>query len=365
MSIVNFRRPAVRSLIAIAILAFTVALLDRAQPHLSQTTVALVLVTLVMLVAAWLGRGPGLLLALLAGLAFNYFFIPPFGSFRIFSGQDVIGFVALLLTAVIVGQLARRLETRTAEARAQRHQLVDVQEKFSATAAEAEALRRSELLKTALLDAVTHDLRTPLTSIKAAATTLRAPDLSPEARTELEEVIEQETDRLDHFIQGMVDLAQLEAGHLSLQGRRVACEAIIEDALERAAPVLRDLRVDVQSASPPPELVADPRLISQVVFNLIENAARYSPPQGTITVSVTALDGHVSFAVADQGPGVDPALRDRVFEKFFRAPGGKGMGLGLAIARGIVLAHGGSIQVEANPAGAGARFVVLIPQVPA
>ena len=143
---------------------------------LSQTTIALILVLPVVLVAVTEGRGPALYASVLAGLSFNFFFIGPFYSFRINRPEDVVAFFVFVTTAVLVGQLSSRLEKRVLLTGAQRKELVHVRGEFeraAAQAAEADDLRKSEQLKTALLDAVTHDLRTPLTSIKAAITTIR------------------------------------------------------------------------------------------------------------------------------------------------------------------------------------------------
>ena len=212
------------------------------------------------------------------------------------------------------------------------------------------------------MDAVTHDLRTPLTSIKAAITTLRGEHVSAEVQQDLEEVIEQEADRLNHFIQGLVDMAKLEAGQLSLENRSVSAEAVIEDALLRAAPLLDQHPIESLLDPHLPELRVDPRLISQVLFTLIENAAKYSGPGSPILVKVSQSTGHtICFSVSDQGPGINPKLRDEVFQKFFRAGDRPGIGMGLAIARGIVDAHRGRIWIESGPNGHGSRVQFQIP----
>ncbi len=307
------------------------------QGLLNQTTVALLLVVLVTAIATVWGRWPALVSALLAGLAFNFFFLEPYHSFIIRRPQDVAAFMAFATSAVLVGQLATRL---------QRH------------SAEADVLRRGERLKSALLEAVTHDLRTPLTSIKASAATLRSPSLDPRAREELCDVIEQESDRLNHFVEGMTELAQLRAG-VPLESRAVAAEEIIENALIRAERLLREREV-VVDADPELTLHADPRLLAQVLFTLIENGVNYSPQRSPIHISAAAAQDHqVVFSVADQGIGIPPGDRERVFEHFHRGERSTGMGLGLAIARSIVEAHHGRIWVEPrNSKGAEIRFAI-------
>jgi K+-sensing histidine kinase KdpD len=310
------------------------------------------------------GSGAALYASILVGLSFNFFFIGPYYSFRITRPEDVVAFVVFVTTAVLVGQLSSRLEKRVLLTEKQSKELVHVRGKFeraAAQAAEADSLRKSEQLKTALLDAVTHDLRTPLTSIKAAISTIRAESVSPEVQRELFEVIEEESDRLNHFIQGMMDLAKLQAGEITLASRNIAPEEMVEDALLRAGPLLDGHPVEVAIASGLPSPKVDPRLISQVIFTLLENAAKYSDPSAKITISVRQKENTICFAVDDEGPGIPSELRGKVFEKFFRAGLQPGLGMGLAIARGIVQAHGGKIWIEDGPERKGTSVQFMIP----
>ncbi|HET9182574.1 MAG TPA: DUF4118 domain-containing protein [Candidatus Angelobacter sp.] len=328
------------ALATLALAALT-AVLHALSGRLNQTSIALALVLLVILIAVRAGRGPALYASIVAGFVFNFFFIGPFYTLRIQRTEDLVAFVVFAMTAILVGQLSSRLEKRVIQ---------------------AEELQRSEQLKTALLDAVTHDLRTPLTAIKAAITTLRSGNVGQEVQQELEEVIEQEADRLNHFIQGMMDLARLEAGQLSLQSRAVSADEVVEDALLRAGSVLREREVETAIEPGLPQLQADPRLLSQVLFTLIENAAKYSPPGSPIEVSVKRSRDHsVAFAVCDRGRGIAPELRDKVFQKFFRAGAQPGFGVGLAIAHGIVQAHRGRIWIESAANGNGTRVQFQIP----
>jgi two-component system sensor histidine kinase KdpD len=355
----------VRYLTATITVALPIAILEKLRPDLSQTSIALILVLPVILVAVTQGRGPALYASILVGLSFNFFFIGPYYSFRITRPEDVVAFVVFVTTAVLVGQLSSRLEKRVLLTEKQSKELVHVRGKFeraAAQAAEADALRKSEQLKTALLDAVTHDLRTPLTSIKAAISTIRAESVSPEVQRELFEVIEQESDRLNHFIQSMMDLAKLEAGEIMLASKNVSADEIVEDALLRAGPSLARQPVEVAIPSGLPALQVDPRLISQVIFTLLENAVKYSGT-GTITISVRQNGNNICFAVSDEGIGIPAELRSHVFEKFFRGGPQTGLGMGLAIARGIVQAHGGRIWIEDGPGGKGTNVSFELPIV--
>ena len=354
----------VRYLIATITVALPIAVLEKLRPELSQTSIALILVLPVILVAVTQGRGPALYASTLVGLSFNFFFIGPYYSFLITRPEDVVAFIVFVTTAVLVGQLSSRLEKRVLLTEKQSKELVHVRGKFeraAAQAAEADALRKSEQLKTALLDAVTHDLRTPLTSIKAAISTIRAESVSPEVQRELFEVIEEESDRLNHFIQGMMDLAKLQAGEVTLASRNVAPEEMVEDALLRAASLLEGHPVEVAIASGLPSPKVDPRLISQVIFTLLENAAKYSGASAKITVSVRQKENTICFAVDDEGPGIPSEVRGKVFDKFFRAGLQPGLGMGLAIARGIVQAHGGKIWIEDGPERRGTSVQFMVP----
>jgi two-component system sensor histidine kinase KdpD len=354
----------VRYLIATITVALPIAVLEKLRPELSQTSIALILVLPVILVAVTQGRGPALYASILVGLSFNFFFIGPYYSFLITRPEDVVGFIVFVTTAVLVGQLSSRLEKRVLLTEKQSKELVHVRGKFeraAAQAAEADALRKSEQLKTALLDAVTHDLRTPLTSIKAAISTIREGSVSPEVQRELFQVIEEESDRLNHFIQGMMDLAKLQAGEVTLASRNVAPEEMVEDALLRAASLLEGHPVEVAIASGLPSPKVDPRLISQVIFTLLENAAKYSGASAKITVSVRQKGNNICFVVDDEGPGIPSELRGKVFDKFFRAGVQPGLGMGLAIARGIVQAHGGKIWIEDGPDRRGTSVQFMVP----
>jgi two-component system sensor histidine kinase KdpD len=295
------------------------------------------------------------------------------------------------VTAVIAGELASRAERRAAEAQAGRLEIERLYQELRGAferASEAEAARRSEALKAALLDALTHNLRTPLTAIKAAVTALirsghrREPELPMEGRLELLEVINEESDRLNRFIEG---LSTSDRGELSqpAQLQVVSVEALVRAGLARAETVTRDHRVAVDVARDLPGVSVDPAAMTEVIYILLDNASKYAPLQTAIVVRAVRADGHedghedghghedqreVVITVSDEGPGIPADLRERVFEKFFRVPSREpidprraGAGLGLPIARRLVDAQGGRIWVEAPPTGRGAIAVLRLP----
>ena len=332
----------------------------------------------VVIVARFWGTGPALLAAALSAAGMSYYFLPPAG-FEIEDPDDWIAFITFSGTAVIAGELASRAERRTAEARQGRLEIERLYQQLHIAfdrASEAEAARRNEQLKSALLDALTHNLRTPLTAIKAAVTALIGAgvwtpqsEFSTEGRRELLQVIDEESDRLNRFIEGLLSVDRGDVSQPpTLRSERL--EDIVQAAVVRADSLTRDHRVVVTLESPLPLLSVDPASIIEVVYMLMDNASKYSPPGTVIEVGASPAGDHfVRLTVSDEGPGVPPDLRERVFENFYRVPGREpsdlrrvGVGLGLPIARRLVEAQGGRIAIEAaSTAGRGTRVALMLP----
>lgn len=366
---------------ASAVLAVAVAttLLIPFRQQINSTTVALAYLLVVLFVAILGSSGPALVASVLAMLCFNFFFLPPFHTFTIADPQNWVALTAFFITAVTVGQLSARARQRAEEAEAGRHEIRHLYEELREAfeqASQAEALRRSERLKSALLDAVTHDIRTPLTSIKASATLLledreatEIEALDPEEQRSLLKVITHGADRLDRFVEGMVDLARIEAGDMKLYRNWGAVEDIIDAALAQAEPLTRQHQIRVLVEGELPVVRVDARAVAEVIYTLIDNASKYALPETTIIVEANRVaDDLVAIAVEDQGPGISSNLRERVFERFYRVTdngvtGSRtgGIGMGLAIAKGIVEAHSGRIWIENGRAGHGARVVFTVP----
>jgi two-component system sensor histidine kinase KdpD len=230
-------------------------------------------------------------------------------------------------------------------------------------ASRVEAERQSEALKSALLDALAHDIKTPLTSIKAAATSLLGAP-RPDPDRELLTIINEETDRLVQLAAEVVAMARIEAGKLHLERRAVSVEEIVTGALNELHPAWKGRPCHIDVAADLPALDADPEFIQQVLKQLIDNALKYSPEESPVEVSARREDARIVIGVADRGPGVEDADRARIFDKFYRGRrhrfSVKGTGMGLAIAKGIVEAHGGEIWVESG-AGRGSVFYVALP----
>jgi K+-sensing histidine kinase KdpD len=347
-----------------AVLAVTVGL-SALTDHINSTTVALTLLLVVLSIATFYGRNPALVASFAAMLSFNYFFLPPVRTWHVADPQNLIAWAAFTMTAIIAGELssyARRREREAAKL------YTELQDAFKA-ATEAEAFRQSEKLKSALLDAVTHDLRTPLTSIKASVTTLlesegghRTIELDGEGRAEFLNIINEETDRLNRFIEGMVELARLEAGTERTTGASCRVDEVISLALERAQ-TLEHRKVNIELEPDLPPAAGDAHALAEVLFNLLENAAKYSPENTPVTVAGARDIDRIDLSIIDEGPGIPVEMRMKVFDKFVRLDDGKGggLGLGLAIAHGIIEAQGGSITIGDGDGGRGTKVTVTLP----
>jgi two-component system sensor histidine kinase KdpD len=342
----------------------------------SEGIAATLLLLDMVVVARFLGFGPTLTAAVLGAAAYDYFFLPPEG-FAIEKPEDWIGFIIFAITALIAGELASRAERRAAEAQAGREENERLYRELRAAfdrASEAEAARRNEALKAALLDALTHNLRTPLTGIKAAVTALIGsgvggrPELPLEGRLELLEVIDEESDRLNRFIEA---LSTAELGDPSQRPllRAVPIDTILRAALSRAEALTRDYRITTELPAALLAVSVDASAMTEVIYILLDNASKYAAPASRINICAVRENAReVRITVSDEGPGIPEAWREKVFEQFFRVPSRgphdsrrRGVGLGLSIARRIVEAQGGRIWIESGPAGRGCAVVVMLP----
>jgi K+-sensing histidine kinase KdpD len=352
--------------------------------QINSTTVALAFLLVVLFVALFWGSRPALLASVVAAVCFNYFFLPPLYTLTIAHPQNWVALIVFFTTAMAVGQLSALAKQRAEEAEQARSEIESLYRQLQVAfeqASQAEALKQSEKLKSALLDAVTHDLRTPLASIKASITTLideaqgRTEDDQPvsldaASRFEMLEIINEESDRLNRFIGGLIEMARIEAGELGLRRRWGPIDEMVSAAIARADPVTQRhfVRIDIEKELP--VVRVDERAVSEVVYTLVDNAAKYSPEGSSIRINARrAGEEVIQVEVEDNGCGIPPEFRERVFEKFFRAtrdgditthqPSGTGMGL--AIAKGIVEAHQGKIWIEPGTGGKGTRVVFTLP----
>jgi two-component system sensor histidine kinase KdpD len=464
--------------VAMAAIAILVAVFRRL-PDVNPTTVALAFLLVVLSVASRWGLTTATTTAVVATLAFNYYFLPPIHTFTIADPQNWIALLAFLISAIIASRLSERARREALNATRRRKEVerlyalsqqllatenvvellnsipAYVRDAFGLTAAamflpkrrevyrtgvdhpelseeqlesvsgrgelvvdeerllcfvplrigvrpvgslglegavlsretleavgslvaisieragavenmtRTEAAREGEKLRSALLDSVTHEFRTPLTSIKASVTTLlSAAEIDPAGRKELLTVIDEETDRLNRLVGEAAEMAQLDAQQVELRRDVYPVGEVVEMALEKSKPLLTGREVKVQIPEQMPRVRIDLERIAEVLVQLLENAAKYSPPGTQITITAEHAGKMVSLSVADRGPGIDDMEQSLIFEKFYRGRDQRyrvqGTGMGLAIARAIVEAHGGTIGVTSQ-LGSGSVFHFTVP----
>jgi len=324
----------------------------------------------VLLLSTFWGLRIGLLTAVLSALTFNWFYIPPVGRFDIADKHDVVAFVVFAIVAIASGTLAELARARAAEAErrqeevaralAELEQLTRERDRMQAEAIEAEALRRSDELKTSLLRSVSHDLRTPLTSIIAAGAALDSPSASPEERHELSEAVVEEGRRLSRLVENLLDLSRLESGPAGQSRDLVDVAELIEAVREALGARGENVRIAIDPELP--LLSADAVQLERAFANLVENALVHGGGK-PVLVRSRLVGSRLVLRVIDQGPGIPENERGRIFEPFVHAPGSQGSGLGLAIARGFIEANRGEVEVESVP-GQGSSFVVSFELAP-
>ncbi|HEY2121308.1 MAG TPA: ATP-binding protein, partial [Candidatus Acidoferrum sp.] len=232
---------------------------------------------------------------------------------------------------------------------------------------ETEAERQGERLKSALLDSIAHDFRTPLTAIKASVTDLLAgaPQQSAQ-QTELLTIINEECDRLDHLVEEAAEMSRLEAGEIELHFESIKPEKLIEEAIQHQKKALGERQLIINVEANLPTVRADMSRATDILIQLIDNANLYSPKEQPITISAELTGDFVTFSVADRGPGIDPFEQGLVFDKFYRGRDQRyqvrGTGMGLPIAKAIVTVHGGSITVTSQ-LGHGSVFSFTLPVI--
>jgi two-component system, OmpR family, sensor histidine kinase KdpD len=473
----QLQKPVVRY--AAAAGAVLVIVLAYLEIGVNPTTVALTFLIGVLIVSANWGLRPAVFMALLATVAFNYYFLPPVRTLTIADPQNWVALFAFLVTAIVASQLAERARREAQRANERRgeadrlykfsQQLLssdnvvellnsipryivesfgvteaaialpnrpDIYRSSSATHAlevhdlqlvcmrgepmtdpekqtvfmplrmgvrvvgsmgvsgaqlsretldamssliaiaieragaieklgRAEAARESEQLRSVLLDSVTHEFRTPLTAIKASATSLLSnPGLDAAQRLELLTVINEESDRLNRLVGEAAEMAQLDANQFELQLEARPIQEAVDAALEKARPALGQHPIDVRLPSDLPLVRMDEARVTEVITQLLENAAKYSPPDSPIQITGEIGNRTVMTSVADRGPGIDDFEQSLIFEKFYRGRDQRlqvqGTGMGLAIAKAIVEAHGGKIGVTSQP-GHGSVFYFTLP----
>ena len=306
--------------------------LTATREHLALVDQVLLYLVAVLAVTIVGGFWPAVLAAVASALAINWYFTPPLHTLEI---EDAANLLALVLFVGIAVAISRLVHA-------------------AALAAEAESLAAANQMRTALLAAVGHDLRTPLASVKAAVSSLRQDDVewSDADRSELLATIEEGADRLSGLIANLLDMSRISTGSVAARVRPTALHdvtpALLRDVGDPAGVLLLDLPDDL------PLINTDPGLLERALANLVANAVRYSPPEQPPILRARTAGTGVLIEVIDHGPGVAPADRDRIFAPFQQVGDrhtGEGVGLGLAVARGFVESLGGHLRAADTPGG--------------
>jgi len=317
------------------VLALVTASLQPIREDLDKAHVAMVLLLVVLGAGARGGRVLGITVGLAAFVVFDWFFIPPFGTLRLANPLDWLVLITFLVTSVVAAELLHRQREATRRAEA-------------------------EALKDALIASVSHDLRTPLTTIKALAHELGA------LGDERSQVIEEQADRLNRYVADLLDLSRLNAGemplHIELNAVDDLLSALVQETEGRVSGRKLEVRIE-----PVDKIVTgrfDLPLSVRILANLVENADKYSPAGVPIEVVASEQGGRVDIAVLDRGAGVAPSEGERIFSRFYRPPGSPpdagSAGLGLAVGRQMAELQGGSLR-HASRDGGGSAFILSLP----
>jgi two-component system sensor histidine kinase KdpD len=307
---------------------------------LEPTNIVMFYLLAVVIAAIRWGQGPAIVTSILSVLAFDFFLVPPYLTLSVAALQYIFTFIAFLIVGVVVSTLASKT----------REQLIQ---------------RQTEKLQSALLNSISHDLRTPLASITGSLTALLDSDsgLDDLTRKELLENAFEESARLNRLVGNLLDMTRMEAGALRIS--RKPCElrdvlgASLEQLKEKIGP--RNIRIDIPRDFP--EVPMDFAFMMKVFFNLIDNALKYSPLGTSIDIKAAVFKDKVKIEITDQGIGIPKGDLKRIFDKFYRVERPRqimGTGLGLSICKGIIEAHGGQITAQNNP-DRGVTFIITIP----
>jgi len=332
---------------AVALVGAATALSVTVRPLLGLTDVVMLYLLAIMVAAFAFGRWPSIVAAALSVAAYDFFSVPPFFTFNVEAAKHIWTFVMMFGVGITISGLMERVRRQERETEA------------------AAARVRAEEMRSSLLSAVSHDLRTPLATIIGAGTALRDDRglLGPSQRADLLETVCAEAERMDRIVGNLLDMTRVASGGLKLKREWVPIEEIVGSVLTRLEQRIADRRVVMHLTEDLPLVSVDPVLFEQVFVNLIDNALKYTPPTSPIEINAAVRERVVEIEVADRGPGLPKGAEAMVFEKFFRGgahPGVGGVGLGLPICRGIVQAHGGMIDAVRRDGG-GTSFAIRLP----
>lgn len=327
-------------LISTGLVVITTILGQVVKKELEPTNIVMFYLLAIVVVAIRWGQGPAIAASVLSVLAFDFFLVPPYLTFGVSDIQYIFTFIAFLIVGIVVSALASRTREHLAQ-------------------------RQTEKLQTALLSSISHDLRTPLSSITGSLTALldNYPGMDDATRKDLLESALKESSRLNQFVGNLLDMTRMEAGALKVVRKLCEVRDVVGAALEqlKEKAKFRDIRIDIPRDFP--EVPMDFSLMMKVFLNILDNAIKYSSQETRIDISATVLKDSIRIEIKDRGCGVPKSDLGRIFEKFYRVERPRqssGVGLGLSICKGIVEAHDGEIRARNNPDN-GMSFIITLP----
>jgi K+-sensing histidine kinase KdpD len=326
-------------------------------------TAALVLVLPGLAAALVGGTTAAMVTAGMAAVVFNIGFLEPYGTLKVGRWEDVLDLSVLMVVAVVTGTLVAREAERRALAQRRAEEVAAARTEQERLSAEAVALTLAGDHRAALLRSVSHDLRTPLSTIRAVASDLRdgGGAYDDATRDELLDLVVDEAERLDRLVANLLSLSRVEAGALEADLQPIPLDELLEQCVRRHARLVRDRKVSIDVPLTLPLVKGDWMLLDQALTNVVANAVRHAPKGSRIWVSAARAEpGRVAVRVTDQGPGIARELRAQAFEPFRRGPGSTSSGIGLAIVRAVVEAHHGEVAIEDGPDG-GTTIVLTLP----
>lgn len=323
-------------------------------PLIGYHSVGFVFLFFIMVAALFLRMGPAILAALLSAMAWNFFFMPPKYTFVIYETQDMMMFFTYFVAALTIGMLTTGLKKN--------------RERYEKSQMQIHFFLESEKFHKTLLSCVSHELKTPLTSILGAAMTMQSRErhdrnVPTENKMLLAEIISSST-RLNHIFENLLDMTRLESGFIRLSCEWFNVSDLVQHVTSRLEAQLSGHLLQLDVPDRPVYFFGDFGFLEHALANLIANAACYSPKNSTITVAMQKNGEHVSISVVDRGSGIPEQYRNRLFEKFFRLPGtpSGGLGLGLSITKNLVELHKGAVEFRNNALG-GSTFTINLPYV--
>ncbi len=342
------------ALLCAVVLTFVLLLL---RDTLTLANITMFFLLLVVLVAITQGIVPALVTTFVSFFSINFFFVPPYYTLWASDSRELLDLIVFLIVAMIAGRLGAYSRQQAEIARQQVREgemLLEMERK-------SRKFEEADRLKTALLHAVSHDLRTPITIIKSSASNLRQlrSRLTPQQQVELAETIETEADQLDRLVGNLLDMSRLKAGALRLSVGLNSLEEVAGDVAARVWQLTKQERLKIDFPDTMPLVEFDYGLILQAVTNLVDNALRYEPAAQQVELQGEQLKEWALFRIINHGETIDEETKAHMMEPFYRGKDGR-IGLGLPIAKGIIEAHDGELRVE-DTLGGGATFVIALP----